>query len=68
MPIVTIAQVGSFDGQDVTLRGWLYNLRESGSRFSLYFAMVRERSRESSRSRISPLRLRRCAACRKSRA
>jgi len=27
---VTIAQVPQFDGQTVTLRGWLYNLRKSG--------------------------------------
>src|SRR5271155_2277603 len=39
MPIVTIAQVGSFDGQDVTLRGWLYNLREAGK---LLFPIFRD--------------------------
>jgi asparaginyl-tRNA synthetase len=30
MPVVSIADVGRYDGQEVTLRGWLYNLRESG--------------------------------------
>ncbi len=30
MPIITIEQAGKFDGQAVTIRGWLYNLRESG--------------------------------------
>jgi asparaginyl-tRNA synthetase len=30
MPVVNIADVGRYDGQEVTLRGWLYNLRESG--------------------------------------
>src|SRR5215471_10230902 len=29
-PIATIADIGKFDGQTVTIRGWLYNLRESG--------------------------------------
>src|SRR5437870_2527251 len=30
MPTITIEQAGKHDGQEVTLRGWLYNLRESG--------------------------------------
>ena len=30
MPEFTIAQAARFQGQQVTLRGWLYNLRESG--------------------------------------
>jgi asparaginyl-tRNA synthetase len=30
MPVVSIADIGRFDGQEITLRGWLYNLRESG--------------------------------------
>ena len=30
MPVVTIQDAGQHDGQEVTLRGWLYNLRESG--------------------------------------
>ncbi len=30
MPVVTIEQVASHVGQEITLRGWLYNLRESG--------------------------------------
>ncbi len=30
MTVITIEQAGKFDGQEVTLKGWLYNLRESG--------------------------------------
>jgi asparaginyl-tRNA synthetase len=30
MPVVTIEQVASHVGEEITLRGWLYNLRESG--------------------------------------
>ncbi len=30
MPVVSIADIGRYDGQEITLRGWLYNLRESG--------------------------------------
>ena len=29
-PITTISEIGKHDGQSVTIRGWLYNLRESG--------------------------------------
>ena len=29
-PIVTIASIGQHEGQTVTLRGWLYNIRSSG--------------------------------------
>ena len=29
-PVTTIAEVGKHEGQAVTIRGWLYNLRESG--------------------------------------
>src|SRR5690348_6192611 len=29
-PITSIAQIGTREGQSVTIRGWLYNLRESG--------------------------------------
>jgi asparaginyl-tRNA synthetase len=29
-PVATIATIGQFEVQSVTLRGWLYNLRESG--------------------------------------
>ncbi len=39
MPIVTIQDVGKHDGQEVTLRGWLYNLRESGK---LLFPIFRD--------------------------
>src|SRR2546430_15078777 len=30
MTTITIDTAGRYDGQEVTLRGWLYNLRESG--------------------------------------
>src|SRR5258708_30658350 len=30
MTVITIEQAGKYDGQGVTIRGWLYNLRESG--------------------------------------
>ncbi len=39
MPITTIADIGKHDGQDVTIRGWLYNLRESGK---LLFPIFRD--------------------------
>src|SRR5213075_1551673 len=29
-PLSTIAEIGKHEGQTVTIRGWLYNLRESG--------------------------------------
>ena len=29
-PLTTIASIGQYEGQSVTLRGWLYNLRSSG--------------------------------------
>src|SRR6201981_526784 len=40
-PIATIAEIGNFDGQSVTIRGWLYNLRESGK---LLFPIFRDGS------------------------
>jgi asparaginyl-tRNA synthetase len=40
-PITTIAEIGKHDGQTVTLRGWLYNLRESGK---LLFPQFRDGS------------------------
>src|ERR1041385_8090104 len=40
-PITTIAEIGKFDGQSVTIRGWLYNLRESGK---LLFPIFRDGS------------------------
>ncbi len=40
-PVTTIASLGSFEGQSVTLRGWLYNLRESGK---LLFPIFRDGS------------------------
>ena len=38
-PVATIATFGSHEGQSVTLRGWLYNLRESGK---LLFPIFRD--------------------------
>jgi asparaginyl-tRNA synthetase len=40
-PITTIAEIGKHDGHSVTLRGWLYNLRESGK---LLFPQFRDGS------------------------
>src|SRR5438445_11251828 len=39
MTAITIEQVARYDGQEVTLRGWLYNLRESGK---LLFPIFRD--------------------------
>ena len=39
MTIITIEQAGKYDGQEVTIRGWLYNLRESGK---LMFPIFRD--------------------------
>jgi asparaginyl-tRNA synthetase len=38
-PVSTIATIGQHDGQTVTVRGWLYNLRESGK---LLFPIFRD--------------------------
>src|SRR6267154_2918342 len=40
-PVTTIVEVGKHDGQAVTIRGWLYNLRESGK---LLFPQFRDGS------------------------
>ena len=40
-PVTTIAEIGKHEGQAVTLRGWLYNLRESGK---LLFPQFRDGS------------------------
>src|SRR6266403_1291727 len=40
-PISTIAEIGKHEGQPVTIRGWLYNLRESGK---LLFPQFRDGS------------------------
>jgi asparaginyl-tRNA synthetase len=40
-PITTIHEIGRYEGQLVTIRGWLYNLRESGK---LLFPQVRDGS------------------------
>ncbi len=39
LPVATIATLGQHEGQTVTLRGWLYNLRESGK---LLFPIFRD--------------------------
>src|SRR5258708_23977250 len=39
MTTITIAQAGQYDGQEIILRGWLYNLRESGK---LLFPIFRD--------------------------
>src|SRR5215467_8430527 len=39
MTKTTIDQAGKYDGQEVTLQGWLYNLRESGK---LLFPIFRD--------------------------
>jgi asparaginyl-tRNA synthetase len=39
MPVVTIENIGQYVGQQVTIRGWLYNLRESGK---LIFPLFRD--------------------------
>jgi asparaginyl-tRNA synthetase len=41
MTVITIEQAGKYDGQEVTLKGWLYNLRESGK---LLFPIFRDGS------------------------
>ncbi|HVN20619.1 MAG TPA: asparagine--tRNA ligase [Dongiaceae bacterium] len=41
LPITTISAIGQHDGQTVTIRGWLYNLRESGK---LLFPQFRDGS------------------------
>jgi asparaginyl-tRNA synthetase len=40
-PVSTIADIGKHEGQTVTIRGWLYNLRESGK---LLFPQFRDGS------------------------
>jgi asparaginyl-tRNA synthetase len=40
-PVSTIAQIGRHEGETVTIRGWLYNLRESGK---LLFPIFRDGS------------------------
>src|SRR5207237_7247801 len=38
-PVTTISDIGKHEGQPVTIRGWLYNLRESGK---LLFPIFRD--------------------------
>jgi asparaginyl-tRNA synthetase len=40
-PVTTIGEIGKHEGQTVTIRGWLYNLRESGK---LLFPQIRDGS------------------------
>ena len=40
-PVSTILEIGKHEGQEVTIRGWLYNLRESGK---LLFPIFRDGS------------------------
>jgi asparaginyl-tRNA synthetase len=40
-PVTTIREIGQYEGQVVTIRGWLYNLRESGK---LLFPQIRDGS------------------------
>jgi asparaginyl-tRNA synthetase len=40
-PVATIAEISKHDGESVTIRGWLYNLRESGK---LLFPIFRDGS------------------------
>jgi len=39
MTVITVEQAGKYDGQEVTIRGWLYNMRESGK---LLFPIFRD--------------------------
>src|SRR5437762_1532282 len=39
MPIVQIADLAQYEGQDVTIRGWLYNRTDKGK---LQFLLVRD--------------------------
>jgi len=39
MPVVSVENVGKYEGQEVTIRGWLYNLREAGK---LLFPIFRD--------------------------
>ncbi|MBI2816306.1 MAG: asparagine--tRNA ligase [Acidobacteria bacterium] len=39
LPIVSIENISKWDGQEVTIRGWLYNMRESGK---LLFPIFRD--------------------------
>src|SRR6266566_36026 len=38
-PVATISEIGAHQGETVTVRGWLYNLRESGK---LLFPIFRD--------------------------
>ena len=44
-PVTTIREIGRHEGQTVTIRGWLYNLRESGKLLFPTFATAAASSR-----------------------
>src|SRR5438093_7222779 len=39
MRVVTVSELSRYDGQEVTVKGWLYNLRSSGK---IIFPIVRD--------------------------
>ena len=41
MSTVTIAELSRFEGQEVTIKGWLYNIRSSGK---IIFPIIRDGS------------------------
>ena len=41
MPVVSISDLSKYDGQEVTVRGWLYNIRSSGK---IIFPILRDGS------------------------
>ncbi len=41
MPVVSICDLSKYDGQEVTVRGWLYNIRSSGK---IIFPILRDGS------------------------
>ncbi len=60
VPVTTIREIGQHEGQTVTIRGWLYNLRESGKLLFPHFrdgsgiiqgVVAKQRSRPSCSSR-----------------
>ena len=41
MTIINIDEAAQYDGQEVTIRGWLYNIRESGKLvFPIFFFIL----------------------------
>ena len=41
MPVVSICDLSKYDGQEVSVRGWLYNIRSSGK---IIFPILRDGS------------------------